>query len=405
VAELQVLVDRGRPGRVLEPVRRLPHEEDEREPTTGTGLCLSGGGYRAMLFHAGVLWRLVDSGTIGRLDRVSSVSGGSITAAKLAVEWKQVDATSAGGAARFRERVVEPLLDFASRSADVRAVLFGVPNPRSSVGEALAGIYRRRLYGERTLQSLGDEPGAPEFVFNATNVGSGALWRFTKHYMADWRVGRIEWKNQGANGLDEMQVAVAVACSSAFPPGLSPYVLDLRRAIWTDDPHNELGTPEFRQEIVLSDGGVYDNLGLETVYKRCRRVIASDAGRELKTIPRPKRDWLRHQFRVGLVVDNQVRSLRKAQLRFAYEHDFRDGPYLAIRSDVEHYEIEHALECPKEQTGELAKIRTRLGKIDLLRRHQLVNWGYALCDVALRKHAYPDLETATRFPYPEAGVG
>ena len=43
-------------------------------------LCLSGGGYRAMLFHVGALWRLNELGLLPRLDRVSSVSGGSITA-------------------------------------------------------------------------------------------------------------------------------------------------------------------------------------------------------------------------------------------------------------------------------------------------------------------------------------
>src|SRR4051794_41785177 len=50
------------------------------EPADGVALCLSGGGYRAMLFHVGVVWRLHDAGWLERLDRVSSVSGGSITA-------------------------------------------------------------------------------------------------------------------------------------------------------------------------------------------------------------------------------------------------------------------------------------------------------------------------------------
>ena len=31
-------------------------------PAPGIGLCLSGGGYRAMLFHLGVLWRLAELG-------------------------------------------------------------------------------------------------------------------------------------------------------------------------------------------------------------------------------------------------------------------------------------------------------------------------------------------------------
>src|SRR5262245_28221555 len=46
----------------------------------GIALCLSGGGYRAMLFHLGALWRLNEAGLLSQLKRISSVSGGSITA-------------------------------------------------------------------------------------------------------------------------------------------------------------------------------------------------------------------------------------------------------------------------------------------------------------------------------------
>ena len=61
------------------------------EPADGVALCLSGGGYRAMLFHVGVVWRLHDAGWLKRLDRVSSVSGGSITAGALALAWPKLD--------------------------------------------------------------------------------------------------------------------------------------------------------------------------------------------------------------------------------------------------------------------------------------------------------------------------
>jgi len=44
----------------------------------GIGLCLSGGGYRAMLFHVGALYRLNEFGLLPRIARIASVSGGSI---------------------------------------------------------------------------------------------------------------------------------------------------------------------------------------------------------------------------------------------------------------------------------------------------------------------------------------
>src|SRR5690349_24765362 len=60
---------------------------EPKKPEVGAGLCLSGGGYRAMVFHVGVLWRLYEAGRLKSLKRISSVSGGSITSATLALAW------------------------------------------------------------------------------------------------------------------------------------------------------------------------------------------------------------------------------------------------------------------------------------------------------------------------------
>src|SRR5690349_24700851 len=65
------------------PVRWIPADKERGRPESGIGLCLSGGGYRAMLFHVGALWRLNELGYLTRLTRVSIVSGGSIAAAVL----------------------------------------------------------------------------------------------------------------------------------------------------------------------------------------------------------------------------------------------------------------------------------------------------------------------------------
>src|SRR5258706_7140570 len=62
----------------------IPFIIDGPKLSDGIGLCLSGGGYRAMLFHAGALLRLNEAGLLSKLDRISSVSGGSIAAGALA---------------------------------------------------------------------------------------------------------------------------------------------------------------------------------------------------------------------------------------------------------------------------------------------------------------------------------
>src|ERR1700704_3718975 len=89
------------------PVRLIPGD-DARPPQDGTALCLSGGGYRAMLFHVGALWRLNELGRLEGLDRVSSVSGGSITAGVLGLGWDSLGFEN-GVATRFDEQLVQPI--------------------------------------------------------------------------------------------------------------------------------------------------------------------------------------------------------------------------------------------------------------------------------------------------------
>ena len=76
--------------------------DDAKNPEEGIALCLSGGGYRAMLFHVGALWRLNDAGYLPKLTRISSVSGGSITAGVMAMNWAKLDFDSVWNRSRFR---------------------------------------------------------------------------------------------------------------------------------------------------------------------------------------------------------------------------------------------------------------------------------------------------------------
>ena len=92
------------------------HAPGGESPVQGIGLCLSGGGYRAMLFHTGVLLRLAEFGyfgsgerdgklgPMGSLMRVSSVSGGSITAGVLGLAWNDLRVDDEGVAERFRHQ-------------------------------------------------------------------------------------------------------------------------------------------------------------------------------------------------------------------------------------------------------------------------------------------------------------
>ena len=367
-------------------------------PEPGMALCLSGGGYRAMVFHIGALWRLYEAGLLGAVQRVSSVSGGSIAAAQLALAWPRLSFDPARLSEDFVPGVVEPLRRLAGRTVDVWAILKGLLLP-GRVSDYVAAAYARHLFGEKTLQDL---PKTPRFVINATNMQSGVLWRFSRPYMRDYRVGEVR--------NPTVALAAAVAASSAFPPVLSPAVLKLDPAAFTPGSGDGLQAPPYTERVVLSDGGVYDNLGLETAWKNYETVLVSDGGGQMPPEPRPAADWLRHALRVLKTVDNQVRSLRKRQLIASYTANrgdavFREGAYWGIRSDIEKFPAPQKLRCPNDRTLALAATPTRLKAMPPLLQEHLINWGYAVCDAALRAHVVPTLPPPAGFPYPAAGVG
>src|SRR5436189_6069770 len=94
------------------PVSFIPSDVGSK-PQPGIALCLSGGGYRAMVFHLGALWRLNDAGLLPKLKRISSVSGGSITAGVLGLRWKKLNFQN-GVAQNLFDQVIKPVQDLAS---------------------------------------------------------------------------------------------------------------------------------------------------------------------------------------------------------------------------------------------------------------------------------------------------
>jgi NTE family protein len=326
------------------------------------------------------------------LRRISSVSGGSITAGVLALRWRQLSFDPARLTSDFVPLVVSPIRALADETIDADAIVWGVALP-GRVSDRVAAAYDGHLFRGATLQDL---PDSPRFVINATNVQSGALWRFMKPYMRDYRVGEVR--------APTIPLAQAVAASSAFPPVLSPFEMRLQTSQFTPDSGHDLQRPPFTTRVLLTDGGVYDNLGLETAWKRYRTVLVSDGGGKLRPEEEPKSDWARHAYRVLDLIDNQVRSLRKRQLIDSYKSGTRDGTYWGIRTDIADYRLADPLDCPPARTLALAETPTRLKRLGAEGQERLINWGYAVCDAALRRHVEPGLERPAGFPYPARGV-
>jgi len=364
------------------PMTSTPQEETLEDCIA---LCLSGGGYRAMLFHVGVLWYLNDAGYLQKLGRISSVSGGSITAGVLAVHWAELSAPDRRVA--FEQHVVAPLRRMAGTTIDAEAILKGIFGT-GSVGGHVVDKYRDILFGDRTLQ---DFPDQPRFVINATNVQTGSLFRFSKAYIGDWQVGR--YLNPTTS------VAAAVAASSAFPPVLSPARIEFGPNDFSVDL-GSCGKPPFTTSVVLTDGGVYDNLGIETAWKRCKTILVSDAGGKMQPEEDPHADWARHSLRINSLIDNQVRSLRKRQIVSSFKSKDRLGAYWGMWTDPAEYAAPSRLNLPTETANALARTPTRLASMPDDLQERLINFGYGMAERAIRSYYDPNALAANQFPYP-----
>jgi len=371
----------------------------------GIALCLSGGGYRAMLFHVGTLWRLNELGYLPMLSRVSSVSGGSITAGVLALKWNKLGFTQGDlrVATRFNEEVVLPVRRLADRTIDIGSVLGGL-FLRGTVSTYIASAYARKLFGDHSLRDFPAPGSGPDFVINASNLQSGVLWQFSRDFAGDYRVG---WLRN-----PDVSVARAVAASSAFPPFLSPatFTFNERKERFRPGPASDLNMRPYTTNALLVDGGVYDNLGLETAWKYYDTVLVSDGGGKMPPQERPGRDWFRQFLRIRDMTDNQVRGLRKRQLIASYmanetDETHRSGAFWSIRTNISEYQLPDTLECPPKQTEKLASIGTRLGHLDSTTQERLINWGYAICDAAMRRYVIAGSTSPPQFPYPKSKVG
>ncbi len=384
------------------PVSSSPPLVHEHLSDDGMALTMSGGGFRAMLFHVGSLWRLNELGVLSRLTRISSVSGGSITNGTLAAAWKKLEFRGSIATA-FEREVVTPIRQLATHTIDWQAVLTGWSTFRP-IANVLADVYDEHLFHGMRLQQLPDDDKGegPRFVFDATSMQTGELFRFSRSHAGDFMVGRIDYP--------DFPLSHAVASSSAFPPMLSPMIIELDPGSIVPDSGKQLSVPPYTSRIVLTDGGVYDNLGLEAVWRRFRNILVSDASAVLPPEPSPSRAWARQLGRAIDTTSAQVRDLRVRQLMAAYlapeaDGDFwRRGAYWGIDGDISSFGCAGALTCPTDRSHRLASLPTRLKSTSEIVQEQLINWGYAICDASMRRWVVPDAGPPIGFPYPGAAI-
>jgi NTE family protein len=362
----------------------VPFESERIAP--GIGLALSGTGFRAALFHIGSCWRLLELGIVPELRRISSVSGGSIFAGVLASSWNALN--RANSMESYRRLVVEPLRKFCRLRVEAPAIGEGMLLPWKTVGDAVEARYSSDLF-QTALDGI---PDAPIFVFTATNLQTGRSFRFSKPYMEDEFLGVI--RNPA------VPLAKVVAASSALPRFLSPVVIDHPGAFESADGTGSNGNASVIRRLYLSDGGLCDSLGLETVWSRCQTVLVSDAGAPSGFGDGVEEDCVKQTLRALDAASDQARAVRKRALIADFKRNVRSGTYWGIETDIADYEPCEAMACKPDVVKPLAKMRARLDPLTDVEQEQLINWGYALCDAAVRTHVPEIVKTSAVAAWP-----
>lgn len=369
------------------------------------GLALSGGGMRAAVFHLGVLGRLAAEGVLENVEFVSTVSGGSLGTGLVY--------TIAGNRWPASGEYLDAVVPEAKRlltTVDVQraAQIRLLGRPWRLLSSGWANVLAEALQHEWGVRGhVNEMPPNPRWIINATSYESGKNWRFAPRRMGDYLTGHVF--------EPPVPVADAMAASAGYPMLIGFLVLETgdyewERYIEGSTTETEPTEPGFRR-VHLWDGGVYDNLGVEALFKPGRRrrlrdgcnfLVVSDASGALG----PERGYRVHRQarRLLSIAMDQVRSLRA---RMVFDHFFAapgSGVYLMIGRSAETMLREAGLSTkdigaiatgclPDEEVEQAALFPTTLRKVrekdfDRLYRH---GWEVTECNLRARR---PDLFAA-----------
>lgn len=357
-----------------------------------TALCLSGGGYRAAIFHLGALLRLHQRDELAGVDLFSAVSGGSIALAWLASRYLAGrDGPGEGfdewiGRCDFRTEVLEPFRAVSARDLRSLPVLATLPWnwlwPSTRVRLLERGY--RGFLGDLRLRDLPDSPG---FVFCATDLAFGCNWEFSRRRVGDFQAGYL--RDPGAIAL-----ATAVAASSSFPPLFGPVRLP---AGVLDFTGGRQSGSELLDRVELSDGGVYDNLATEPALKRCARILVSDAGAPFAF--EAGRHYLRRLLRYAAVVGSQAVALRKRLFHAGRAAGEFEGAYWHLGAERDAGADGYSLGLCRDL---LARVRTDLDRFTRAEFEVLVNHGYFSCEAGLLAAGMGGADAPpTHWPFPD----
>ena len=243
------------------------------------GLALSGGGTRAAIFHLGVLLRLANEKLLERVSHLSTVSGGSLITGLIMTKsdlcWPTSNAFLRNVYPEVRQLMTTKDL-FSFKAVGLQGILrynLGLITNRAGI---LADLLKQQwgFCGELT-----DLPDWPQWTINTTCIETGKNWRFSKREMGDWKFGK--------HFEPSISIAEAAAASAAVPYIIGALKMNLPSDGWyrTNPATRELQEKikPASNQVSLWDGGAYENLGLEAIFKpqqplkNCDILFCSDA--------------------------------------------------------------------------------------------------------------------------------
>ena len=359
-----------------------------------------------MLFHVGAFMRLNELGILGVVKRISSVSGGSIACGYLARVWIDLAESQANGVfTSSKDTYVLPMLAFSKNKIDVVDALTGVL-PWSSAADEVAASYDELLFKGWTLQNL-PTTRASYFARPTCRLACcGAGRSLTPAIMCSARSRTDRFHLEGVYVVPLFRLC-CLLCAGWTGSEFKPWPT-------AAGPGHKSDLGPFRERVILSDGGVYDNHGLEPIAKRYTTIFVSYGGGPFDRSSQVGTDWISQLKRVLDVIDNQVGSLRRRDLMqsliagnsindeseiVSKQLTARRGAYWGIDTDPEKVALPDALPCNRDVVKALALISTRLSAPGDQAAKRLINWGYTIANGCLRSPSLGKINgLAQKFP-------
>jgi predicted acylesterase/phospholipase RssA len=327
------------------------------------GLALSGGGFRASLFHLGVLARLAEMDVLRFVEALSTVSGGSIVGAHYYLEVQRLlerrpdRQITREDYIRIVRRVQRTFFHGVRQNLRMRALSKLGCNLRMLMTDSytrshrLGELYERELFAHvrddkqndnRSMPQLLVAPAAtndfnpkfsnwrrrakvPVLLLNATSLNSGHNWQFTASWMgeppglfepaadidANVRYRRLYYCEAPTQPLRSYRLGYAVAASACVPGLFEPLVLN--------------GLYPGRT-VRLVDGGVHDNQGVESLLDEgCTLILCSDASGQMEDIERPSDTFIGVPLRSNSILQDRIREAEYQDLRGRVENRALQG--------------------------------------------------------------------------------